>query len=347
MGQDSKTPITISYRDEGRGMGPFWDHHTVQIMSGRQTRVCFPVGLPPTQLTEFLAGIKANSDSMPVMLQTGGHMPEAATSYGKGLLIIPGYTRKTALKRPDVYKKRKAFEQTLLKDAINRGRPVLAVCGGSWRLWSALGGGEFMTTQGHDYPLAHPNDDLRVTSRGEIVGNVMAHNIVVTKKSTLQAAMRVNDDELIPVNSVHWQAPYAEECPKNVTISAKSKAFEPAKPAFFWSLFNTVLSWFGLKLARDFVESDTVEAFETDNGAPMMGVQWHPEAFAFGGSYARCQRELFSFMSDAGETYAKKQDLNAEIKVKRTKNPTFFLGDSTDEALPKEPQNEHYRILVL
>jgi gamma-glutamyl-gamma-aminobutyrate hydrolase PuuD len=296
-------------------MGAFWDHQTIQLMSGRKTRICHPSDLLPSVLTNFIAKISADPDSLPMLPQNDGLCPEADTSYGKGLLVIPGYTRKTALKRPEVYKKRKIFENALLQDAIRRGRPVLAICGGSWRLWTALGGGEFVTTNGHDYPLAHPKEDLRVSDRGEILGNKMAHAVCIEPESKLFGAMGGGREmSTLPVNSVHWQAPYEHECPSNVQISAKSKPFLKAKPSFFWWLLCKALSMIGLRLIEESVEPNTVEAFETRHGAPMIGVQWHPEAYAGGGSYAKLQQKLFTFMAESGESFHKKQAVLAEIK---------------------------------
>lgn len=51
------------------------------------------------------------------------------------MLFIPGMPRGMESEE------RSQYEQQLIKDARNRGVPILAICAGSWQLWQAFGGG--------------------------------------------------------------------------------------------------------------------------------------------------------------------------------------------------------------
>ena len=329
-----KATVTISYRDEGRGMGPFWDNHTIQMMTSAETHICYDGHSDIKDLVSFTEKIKAHPDRLPVFMTTAGSVPEADTAFGDDLLIIPGNTRKTEIKRPEVFKARSDFEAMLLKDAINRGRPVLAICGGSWRLWQALGGTSFRQAPGHDYPASHPRDDLRIAKNGAVIGNVMAHQVSVEKESILNDAMALKKQtEALWVNSIHWQVIDDSQMPQNVMISARSISHQPH---IFLSWLFAFVSWLTrlLPLFNRFkpvyCEEHEVEAFETTTSAPMLGVQWHPEAFAAGGQGSRAQKKLFSYMRDAGEAFKKKQVLLHALKA----SPYFFKRKEQSERTP-------------
>lgn len=316
MINESRRSITISYRDEGRGMGAFWDNHTIQLVSGAKTRICYEKDQDISDLEKFHQNISNNPDSLPSFIQTSGKLPPASNDFGQDLLVIPGNTRKTEQKRAEAFKKRSDFENKLLQDAINRGRPVLAICGGSWRLWQALGGKSFIDTPGHDYPHFHPKDDLRISQKGEVIGNKMAHHVQICSSLLAKAMQFSNELVEISVNSIHWQAADSQQIPENVMISAKSVV---VVVSWLWAIWYQFLSLLGLAQKKVLPEADVVEAFETKHGAPMIGVQWHPEAYANGGQNAKAQRQLFHYMAEAGKTYGQKQET-----LKALKSSHFF-----------------------
>lgn len=68
-------------------------------------------------------------------------------------------------------------------------------------------------------------------------------------------------------------------------------------------------------------EEETVEAFETKNGAPTLGIQWHPEAYCRykegNKIYSHSkQRNILEFMAKAGVAYAARRRLVKEFTQK-------------------------------
>ena len=76
---------------------------------------------------------------------------------------------------------------------------------------------------------------------------------------------------------------------------------------------------------------DSVEAFETKFGVPMLGIQWHPEAFNPGENPR--QESIFKFIKEAGHTYLNRKALNKEFKEawsNKAPNTTFFGNSKPD-----------------
>lgn len=102
-----------------------------------------------------------------------------------------------------------------------------------------------------------------------------------------------NSAPLIPVNSVHSVAPVA--APNDSIL----KQFEVAAVS--------VPDPQNLRKNREgnvyAPQSDTIEAFESKFGAPVVGVQWHPEAYFWKEKESRCHRSLLLFMAKAGDAW--------------------------------------------
>ncbi len=47
------TPIDISYRDEGHGKAPYYDHYTIQKATMRLTQICLPRGMIPADFASL------------------------------------------------------------------------------------------------------------------------------------------------------------------------------------------------------------------------------------------------------------------------------------------------------
>ena len=142
---------------------------------------------------------------------------------------------------------RDATTLPLIRAAIKRGVPVLAICRGIQELNVALGGtltADFQNVrklEGHDYPVDGTLDERFAISIG--------HGLKI-KQGTCIAKILENEivDNSVDVNSLHTQA--LKELGENVVVEATNK-------------------------------DGTVEAI-TVKGAPgfVVGVQWHPEYWA-------------------------------------------------------------------
>jgi hypothetical protein len=78
-------------------------------------------------------------------------------------------------------------------------------------------------------------------------------------------------------------------------------------------------------------EEDSIEAFETKHGAPILGVQWHPEAYSHTQSkthLASHQQHLIQYMSDAGQAYLNRRLVIAQLS-------SLLLPDSKPHRLLK------------
>ncbi|BBO59788.1 hypothetical protein MPB2EB_0914 [Mycoavidus sp. B2-EB] len=155
---DNKITATIAYRDCSRGTGAFWDHHRIQSITGGRTIAATPEPSANTSPIEIQASYTTDN------VNHKGHycenrlpkgMPKQSRQ-GWGLLIVPGgnWSLRGELPEPATahmpkkndseaqrrYDAREAFEHELLRDAIRRGRPILAICHGSARLLEVFGG---------------------------------------------------------------------------------------------------------------------------------------------------------------------------------------------------------------
>jgi hypothetical protein len=112
-----------------------------------------------------------------------------------------------------------------------------------------------------------------------------------------------NIPDRLPVNSVHWMAPNEKRTPHQVNISAYSVG--------------------GKEYDRknrhgDLMEPQEgcVEAFESKWGAPVIGIQWHPEGYNPGEVNSHYHGNILKFMARAGEAYAAKRKMLLELQTK-------------------------------
>jgi gamma-glutamyl-gamma-aminobutyrate hydrolase PuuD len=298
-------PIVITYREDGKtaGKAAFFDHVTFRNATGVKTAIAAPKELPATQFYSYLNYREGhNYYGLPGNLGR----PQAVNSKtiaDCGLIVIPGEARVTATANPDAARARKKHELELIRQARLRGQPVLAICAGSWRLWQAYGG-KTKAVSDHNYGGAMP----RLSTTGaKVVNNKQIHRINLTVNSMLAKAMyRKKAIGQPTVNSVHWLAADSSSTPKMLEVVATTKQ-------------DNAIAANNRQGSLMKPTKGSVEAFETKFGAPMIGVQWHPEAYnpKDPASLAPTQHiQLLQFMMEAGRAYQRRREVVKELNAR-------------------------------
>lgn len=289
--------VAVSYRNDSEGKGAFFDHFTLRKMTGWSTQIVVKPGTPIIALTNYMnyrAGY--NYYGLPI----NNEVPLAEMDGANAAFIfLPGYSRDSDTNQPDFHKNRLNFEKELIRKARNRGQPVLGVCAGSWTLWQAYGG-SLKDVADHNYGGAMPRLS---TSSAAICNNKMLHRVRPIENTFLSAALKYKPgvSPNIQVNSVHWKAVNPDTLipGSNLMISALSVEDQTLAPK---------------SRNGDIMHPDNcVEAFETINGVPMVGVQWHPEAFNPDEPLAMTHQGLFKAIQAAGATYINRRNLNNQF----------------------------------
>jgi len=309
--------IVVSFREEqGRVMhAAFYDHYVIQKITNRRTVHAIAPANTGTQIEDrtksFEEYVKNNSCKFGDQKQTF-HLPIIAKEIkNEGLLFIPGQRRFP--KPGEFYDERRAYEFQLIKEARLRGQPILAICGGSWKLWNVFGG-ITVDVEGHTSP-SMPS----LGSDGSVENNPQMHAIELKDNTIVKACMDLNSKVSAKLkkqptaNSVHWAAPLInEESLKMLQICAIAKPIEQS---------NQVNNRF---------TTDSIEAFENRYGAPLVGIQWHPEAYyktkyANESEYLEHERHLniLKYMAKSGDAYQLKQKMLQEFKDKISQGGIF------------------------
>lgn len=289
-----KASIVIAYREEGSGKGAFYDHYTLQKATDYPTLISAHKNMRLKTLKE--QAMKMTCRLKYGMEEDGQVIPNTTKNFAdNGLLFIPGRIRDN-----EFDPLRKAHEQHLLKQALLRGQPILAVCAGSWRLWEALGG-ELAEVQDHSYG----GGMIRLSADGKIGYNKQIHRIKTEKNTFLEAIMETTDENCLPsVNSVHWKAPSSKKVPFLATLSAKAMVDDKIAP-------NTRQ---GVQMKP---QSESIEAFESKYGVPFLGIQWHPEAYTKADSKEMTPEKhlaILQYMAKAGQAYHYKRLMLKELE---------------------------------
>ncbi len=210
--------------------------------------------------------------------------------------------RRTATKRSE--KARHILESEAICDCFRRNIPVLAVCGGSWRLAAALGaeiavlGGTSRST--HNAPF----------NAGGL--QKARHTVVVEAETHLAATLQVQymgyhrparyagKDSApgveIPVNSAHWA--------QSVLPSARGAAGGAAVQGPTSNLRQSA------RAGGPARGEEVLEGFEAEGSHYCIGVQWHPE-FA--------QVQLLASGGDARDVHARlMESFRLAAKLHRT-----------------------------
>lgn len=302
----SKEVIAISFRLEGKHLGKaaFYDHFTLQGHTGFETAVlCSKTPrIQSKYLGDYVSTQTVNLPHSPMNTKHGRPTPvELESHLDGGLLYIPGMTRDSYEKKPEVHQERVKFEQEILRDALKRGRPILAVCAGTWTLWETLGG-SVKAVSDHNYGGGMP----RISAKGKMTFNKHVHDVIITPNTLLHNMMELGDqveERTLPANSIHWKAPDGAKIPNNFEVSAVSKK-------------NSDVSIQTRQQTEMSPDENTIEGFSSIFGAPVAGFVWHLEAFDWSSRHSAdvANNKALLFMAKAGSAYRAKQNMLSDFK---------------------------------
>ncbi|RUR04433.1 gamma-glutamyl-gamma-aminobutyrate hydrolase family protein [Legionella sp. km772] len=278
--------------DQGKTMhGAFYDHYTIRRSTLRETYLTKAPEETIESFTHFVQNAAVHAlginDSLGARIIPG---EKESTDDSCGLLVIPGHLRNK------YDPARKNYEQLLIQQARNKGQPVLAICAGAWSLWAAFGG-HTKTVDGHLYSKM-PS----IIANGGIGNNKQIHRIQLQEKTIVYGVMFQRDDPEPVVNSVHWEAPDARSLPHLLEVSAEALPDDKLEAS---------------NRQGSMQPERAIEAFETTYGAPMVGVQWHPEAYYKNKddkNNAMQHLNLITYMAKAGDTYQAKREVVRELR---------------------------------
>lgn len=284
-----KPSIGIPYRNDGAGRGADYDHRSLQAASSGATTLLKTADMCTSPM-KYVAKQRTQ--------QLKHKIPQLVASKesgdGYGLLFIPGISR--SVYESAEREEREEFQGTLIKQALLEGRPILAVCGGCWQLWEKFGG-KTKEVREHSYRGGMPRI---LQSTGKVGNNKQVHRVGFGQNSQiLLGAMRLEQDARPTVNSVHWKAPVKSNV-SHVQVSAISIADDQIAPLIT-----------NKGMTRPLKPERCIEAFESESGAPILGIQWHPEAYQQGTSHAHSIR----YMEEAGRAFNIKKKMLLEIKA--------------------------------
>jgi gamma-glutamyl-gamma-aminobutyrate hydrolase PuuD len=310
-------PVVISYRGhqtEKDGEGMLFDHFRIQNLTNRPTVVSYPSTpfVHETAQSHFKLAIRQHMATLAYGDPYEGHrLPQGTLeSHEGGLLVIPGRVHKIE-NEPF----RLDHEYRVMRNALNRGQPILAICAGVWRLWNQL----IISTRYPDAASAgglmnEPRLDLlsttitvtdhcyssmiRLDQHGILPCNdKIIHLNDIVPDSHLQSMMstRTSIVQVIEANSVHWKAVNPVIImPDNVRISATSRT-HPGVTSL--TRHQKVFS----------PTEHSVEAFENIHGAPIMALQWHAEGCKSDKTSYIANRRVIVAMAQAGDAYFAKR----------------------------------------
>jgi len=309
--------IVVSYRghlNDKDGKGMVFDHMRIQRITNVSTRVLLPkvndplVGDAINGL--FKLALEDNPSHAPLLFgyqEENVVIPESLTEPSEqGVIIVPGRVRGVLEEEPI----RLAHEFKIIKDALNRGQPIIGICAGSWRVWlqclswikNPSNTNSVQWRNEKDASLVDVRDHnynggmLRLNNDGISCGyNKEIHDVVFTH-STLKQICGV---ERMPVNSVHWKAVNPLSVMSNFRVSAVS-AINP----------DIIINTRQQTLMQP--QENSVEAFESIQGCPIMGIQWHPEGYNDKTPHAN----ILHYMAKAGHAYSAKRKMLAQFKTK-------------------------------
>ncbi len=168
-----------------------------------------------------------------------------------------------------------------------------------------------------------------LTQSGKVGYNIQIHRIKLTDNGLiLKGAMDYKKHQTQnpnpSVNSVHWLAPDKSSIPDYFEVSAYSMQDASLAPN----------SRQGQAMQP---EEDCIEGFESRFGAPVLVVQWHPEAYTSNtpaSFFPEQQRKITQYMVQAGQAYMLKQSVNKELLMhsKRTATNPTKDADSSRQA---------------
>lgn len=220
---------------------------------------------------------------------------------------------------------------------------MMGICGGSWVIWEAFGG-EITKVTDHSFRSDMP----RLLESGKVGNNKQIHRIALQPKARLLEAALAFDESnpvFFPVNSVHSYAVDAATLPEDLQISAVAKQDDSLAPISAHSEAKEKMK----------PTENSVEAFESVYGAPILGVQWHPEAYTNSLeeiSYSQNQQHLLNYMIQAGQTFKNRQLVNKELlenkdTVKNRLNKVALIGNNNGVCRRKTCNSIYFSLFKL
>ncbi|WP_177229357.1 gamma-glutamyl-gamma-aminobutyrate hydrolase family protein [Dyella sp. OK004] len=338
-----RQPITITHREDEYGSGAFWDHYTTRSTTGRATEISRHPEVTPTLEAPGMKKQGKFKGDLP------GGSPSSRIGGGKGLLMITGGNYGLDSEAPrnpshvvsgsasERHGRRVAHEKDQLKQAQQTGRPVLGICGGSWRVLESYGG----STLGVQ-PKTHQTKKMPyLTTKGVVAKVAKEHSLEVTPHTMLSSAFK-DDAGHTPdqVNTAHWAV--AEES-RPGRLKGTPMLGPEHKPLL------TVSARGGTSGDPPYINrtskqhAQSVEAFETRHGAPTMGIQWHPEAYGgdFPASHIQANKRLLNWMAQAGDAYEARRDMTTHFSAAvdpRRSAPASLVGNRAFAVARKNAQ---------
>lgn len=241
----------------------------------------------------YIPGAPAANDTQIDQPDSGHLQGRPKTHEGQNLNTAKRKDNETAQRVMAEHRSRAAYELQLLGMAKTRGIPVLAVCAGSWRLLESYGGTvrTLEVTQRAKHKAVDSKQTWALSHALKVMGGQTLVKLLLAKGITLSEAGTFGIDEL---NSTHWAVASTQDG------ELARGSGDPSKL---------------LSISAVDPDTDTVEAFESLYGAPVMGIQWHPECYLPGmqgdmnGQASLISRSLFEFMAFAAATSAKRRSL--------------------------------------
>lgn len=220
----------------------------------------------------------------------------------QGLLFIPGWEGNSASKS------RSELNMCLIKTAYLQGRPILAVCAGCWDLIDYIRKVTKCEETDIKVPVVnHANRRGMVTlnpSNGRVSRNEAIHEVEFVRESLMQSVIK-QPITRIQVNSVHNFALNQKSLNETIMqVAARSVANSTCK-----NKDNTVRR-IGSHIMN--AEGNVVEAIESIEGVPIIGTQWHVEAYA--DEQDNFNFSLIRYMILAGSAFDIKQTMLRELR---------------------------------
>lgn len=200
------------------------------------------------------------------------------SSYESGLLILPG--RCAGSERNAI---RTEIESRLIRDAYLRGQPILGLCAGSWQIWEHFGG-RLRDVKGHrNHVMVSLTEDVSSVRNNDLLHSITLKDSSFFSKNILRQ---------FPVNSIHHMAVDEAYPPNDLQFDITASTVEPS-----------------------FEIDICVEAYESRFGAPIAGIQWHPESFfSHPETSDHIHHNVVNYMAKAGVTYFQKRKMIKEFE---------------------------------
>ena len=324
--------ISIPFRgiaDDKDAKGTFYDHFVFQTITSFPTQILLPEDI---SAEKALTNMRHYANSLPYGLlkgeqdhKSGKLLPfiQTDTSSIDGLLVITGRMRD---REDDLI--RQKHERALIRHALLRGQPILAICAGSWRLWQSL----WIANLYPNYDIESLKEtrlknflkEVQDHSASRMMSlsmnnpkvnyNTMMHGLELKEPSLLSDMMTLKNEsfpETIQVNSVHWKAPIA-----NPQITQDADQYPVGIEASAWSKNTKKLE---NKNRHGHIldpEEGVIEGFSSFYGSPIIGIGWHPEASNKDDEeekYPIYNRMLIQRMAKAGHYYQIKHAMLQEF----------------------------------